>query len=117
MFVILIGGKKRILKDSHIFIDMLPKTFQQQNREKKKELTAKMQLYTIIYDYELTPYYGEYVKNSYDTWGNIVDCLGKMQITGYNEEEVIFNFHQLMGMSYLSPKKLISYEIMEILIN
>ena len=93
---------------------MLPKTFQQQNIDNKKALTATMKLYTVTYDYELSKYYGEYIKESYDKWGNIVDCLGKMKLTGYDEEEVIFNFHQLMALNYLYPKKIISYEILNV---
>ena len=73
-----------------------------------------MKLYTITYDYELTPYYGEYVKEFYKQSGMIVEPLGVMQLTGYEEDEVIFNFHQLIRSNYIDTKKLKRVEIEEI---
>ena len=93
---------------------MLPKTFQKQNKEKRQEILSTMQLYTITHDYELNPYYAEYIKESYDRWGNIVDFLGLMQLTGYSEDEVIFNFHQLMRNNYIDTHKLKRIEITNI---
>lgn len=73
-----------------------------------------MRLYTIRYDYDLNPYYAEYIKESYKQWGNIVDYLGLMQLTGYNKEEVIFNFHQIIHNNYITTKKLVDVEITDI---
>jgi len=73
-----------------------------------------MRLYTIRYDYDLNPYYAEYIKESYKRWGNIVDYLGLMQLTGYTKEEVIFNFHQIIQNNYIITKKLVDVEITDI---
>ena len=73
-----------------------------------------MRLYTISYDYVLNPYYAEYIKESYKLWGNIVDYLGLMQLTGYNKDEVIFNFHQIIQNNYITTKKLVDVEITDI---
>ena len=93
---------------------MLPKTFQQQNIHKKNKLTSTMKLYTIIYDYELRKYYAEYVRESYEKWGIIVDYLGLMKLTGYNEVEVRLNFNQLIKFYYIDAHKISNYEIKEI---
>ena len=93
---------------------MLPKSFQQQNIDKKNKLTSRMKLYTITYDYDLTKYYGEYVKESYNKWGNIVDYLGVIKLTGYDIEEAKFNFHQLMKFNYIGTHKLHRYDILNI---
>jgi len=95
-------------------MSMLPKSFQQQNIEKKNNLTSKLKLYTIHYDYELSKYYGEFIKESYDTWGNIVDILGIMQLTGYDKEEVEFNFNQIMQFNYIHTHKIKDYNITDI---
>ena len=99
---------------NRIFINMLPKNFQNQNIIKKNTLTSTLKLYTITYDYELTYYYGEYIKESYNNWGNIVDSIGVMKLTGYEKEEVEFNFTQLMSMYYLNTHKLSSYTLIDI---
>jgi len=93
---------------------MLPKSFQQQNIDKKNKLTSTLKLYTIIYDYDLTKYYAEYVKESYNQWGNIVDYLGIMKLTGYNIEEIEFNFIQLIKFNYIDTHKIRRYEITNI---
>ena len=93
---------------------MLPKSFQQQNLYKKNKLETQLKLYTIIYDYELRKYYAEYIRESYDKWGNVVDYLGLMKLTGYNKEEVISNFNQLMKFYYIDSHKLSNYEIIEV---
>lgn len=93
---------------------MLPKTFQQQNIDKKNKLTSTLKLYIITYDYELTKYYGEYIKESYNKWGNIIDSLGIMKLTGYNKEDIEFNFGQLMQFNYIDTHKLLMYEILDI---
>ena len=93
---------------------MLPKKFQEHNKRKRQAILSSMQLYTITYDYQLNPYYAEYIKESYDRWGNIVDFLGVIQLTGYSEEEVIFNFHQLMKNQYIDTHKLESLDILHI---
>lgn len=93
---------------------MLPKTFHKQNKKNREEVLSTMKLYTITYDYDLTYYYANYIKDSYSKFGNIIDPLGSMQITGYNEEEVIFNFHQLINTHYIETKKLKSVEIQNI---
>jgi len=110
----LIGGIKRIRKDNSIFINMLPKKFYLQNIEKRKKILSNMRLFTITYDYQLNPYYAEYIKESYERWGNIVDYIGVLQLTGYDEEEVIFNFHQIMNNNYINTKKLTEVEITDI---
>ena len=51
-----------------------------------------MNLYTVKYDYELNPFYGEYVKETYDKCGIIADDIGFMVLTGYEEDEVRTNF-------------------------
>ena len=71
-----------------IFINMLPKKFYKNNNKKIKELLSKVKLYTITYDYILNPYYGEYIKESFDKWGNIVDVLGFMKLSGLENDEV-----------------------------
>ncbi len=93
---------------------MLPKSFQQQNIKKKNALTSRLKLYTITYDYELRKYYAEYIKDSYDRWGNIVEILGIMKLTGYELEEVKFNFHHLMKFNYIDSHKISNYEIIDI---
>ena len=81
---------------------------------KRKEIISKVKLYTITYDYVLNPYFGEYVKESYDRFGNIISDLGLMKLTGYSSDEVEHNFHQLMKMYYVLPKKISEYKIIEI---
>jgi len=93
---------------------MLPKTFYKENIKKRKEISSKVKLYTITYDYVLNPYFGEYIKESYDRFGNIISDLGLMKLTGYSQSEVEYNFHQLMKMYYVLPKKISEYEIKEI---
>ena len=93
---------------------MLPKSFQQQNIDKKNKLTSRMKLYTITYDYDLTKYYAEYVKESYNRWGNVVDYLGIMKLTGYNIEESEFNFIQLIKFNYIDTHKISRYKILDI---
>lgn len=93
---------------------MLPKTFYKENIKKRKDIISKVKLYTITYDYVLNPYFGEYVKESYDRFGNIISDLGLMKLTGYSKEEVEQNFHELMKMYYVLPKKISEYEIKEI---
>lgn len=73
-----------------------------------------MKLYTVTYDYELSKYYGEYIKESYNRWGNIVDDLGVIQLTGYTLEEIEFNFRQIMETKYIHTKKLVGVEIIDI---
>ena len=93
---------------------MLPKTFYKENIKKRKKISSKVKLYTITYDYVLNPYFGEYIKESYDRFGNIVSDLGLMKLTGYSKNEVEYNFHQLMKMYYMLPKKISEYQIKEI---
>ena len=107
-------GIKRILTDKDIFINMLPKSFNLQNQEKRAKILNSLKLYTITYDYELSKYYAEYIKDSYNQWGNIVDDIGILQLTGYSLEEVEFNFHQIMETKYIHTKKLVGVEISEI---
>jgi|TARA_R110000751_G_scaffold118609_3_gene219113 hypothetical protein len=93
---------------------MLPKSFQKQNTHNKNKLASTIKLYTITYDYELSEYYSKYVKESYNRWGNIVDNLGVMKLTGYDVDEVEFNFHQLMSINYIDTHKIISCVITNI---
>ena len=93
---------------------MLPKSFQYQNTVKKNKLTSTLKLYTFTYDYELSKYYGEYVKESYNKWGNIVDYLGIMKLTGYEIKEIKDNFHELIKFNYIDTHKIIRYEITNI---
>tara|TARA_Y100000034_G_C6634827_1_gene277299 strand:+ start:292 stop:606 length:315 start_codon:yes stop_codon:yes gene_type:complete len=93
---------------------MLPKSFQQQNIENKNALISQMKLYTFMYDYELTQYYGEYIKESYDRWGNMVDNLGIMKLTGYSKEEAAHNFRKLMTTYYIHQHKIKSFEIINV---
>ena len=93
---------------------MLPKTFYKKNIEKRKEISSKVKLYTITYDYTLNPYFGEYVKENYNKFGNIISNLGLMKLTGYSKDEVEYNFHQLMKMYYILPKKITEYSITDI---
>ena len=93
---------------------MLPKMFQQQNKERRNEMISSLGLYTITYDYDLHPLYSEFIKESYEKWGNIVDNIGLMQLTGYNGEEIEFNFHQIMYNNYLLTEKLKSYSVIDI---
>ena len=93
---------------------MLPKKFYKENNKKRKELLSKVKLYTITYDYILNPYYAEYIKESFDKWGNIVDILGIMKITGYEKDEVEYNFYQIMKRNYIETKKIKSFNILEI---
>ena len=97
-----------------IFISMLPKQFHLQNKKNRDKVLATLKLYTITYDYDLTKYYGEYIKDSYNEWGNIVDMLGVMKLTGYDKDEVEFNFHQIMHANYIDTKKLLSIEVKDI---
>lgn len=94
---------------------MLPKSFQIQNQNKRDRILTSLKLYTITYDYELSKYYAEYIKESYNNWGNIVDNLGVIQLTGYTLEEVEFNFHQIIKNKYIHTKKLIGVDISEII--
>lgn len=93
---------------------MLPKKFYKENNKKRKELLSKVKLYTITYDYILNPYYAEYIKESFDKWGNIVDILGIMKITGYEKDEVEYNFSQIMKRNYIETKKIKSFNILDI---
>ena len=93
---------------------MLPKSFQIQNKKKRDKILHSLKLYTITYDYELSKYYAEYIKESYNQWGNIVDDLGVIQLTGYTLEEVSFNFQQIIETKYIHTKKLVSAEIIDI---
>tara|TARA_B100001758_G_C17956923_1_gene376292 strand:- start:80 stop:370 length:291 start_codon:yes stop_codon:yes gene_type:complete len=93
---------------------MLPKNFKYQNIIKRNHLLTTLKTYTLLYDYELTSYYADYVKESYKKWGNIVDVLGIMKINGYNVEDIEFNFHQLMQINYIDTKKIVSYTLTEI---
>ena len=93
---------------------MLPKSFQIQNKKKRDKILHTLKLYTITYDYELSKYYAEYIKESYNQWGNIVDNLGVIQLTGYSLEEVEFNFYQIMETKYVHTKKLVLVEISDI---
>ena len=97
-----------------IFINMLPKKFYKNNNKKIKELLSKVKLYTITYDYILNPYYGEYIKESFDKWGNIVDVLGIMKLSGYEKYEVEHNFRQIMKTKYIETKKIKSFTISDI---
>ena len=94
---------------------MLPKNFNcQYNNIKRKEITSQMKLYTIRYDYTLNPYYGEYIKESFDKWGNIIDNLGLIQLTGYSLEEVEHNFRKIMEIKYIDTKKITDFFILDI---
>jgi hypothetical protein len=93
---------------------MLPKSFHIQNKKKRDKILHTLKLYTITYDYELSKYYAEYIKESYNQWGNIVDDLGVIQLTGYSLEEVEFNFYQIMETKYIHTKKLVLVEISDI---
>ena len=93
---------------------MLPKTFYKQNIKNKNEISSKVKLYTIKYDYTLNPYFSEYIKESYDRFGNVISNLGLMKLTGYSKDEVEYNFHQLMKMYYILPKKINEYSITDI---
>jgi len=97
-----------------VFIGMLPKEFQIQNKNKRDKILNSMKLYTITYDYELSKYYAEYIKESYSRWGNIVDELGIIQLTGYTLDEVEFNFHKIIETKYIHTKKLVGVDISEI---
>tara|TARA_B100001778_G_C18356324_1_gene524345 strand:- start:112 stop:399 length:288 start_codon:yes stop_codon:yes gene_type:complete len=93
---------------------MLPINFKEQNQVKRKKLLSTLKTYTITYDYELNSYYGEYIKDSYKRWGNVVDIIGTMKLNGYEKEDIEFNFHQLMKLKYIDTNKLISYTITDI---
>ena len=93
---------------------MLPKTFYKKNIEKRNEVSSKVKLYTITYDYTLNTYFGEYIKESYNKFGNVIDNLGLMKLTGYSKDEVEYNFHQLMKIYYILPKKINEYCITDI---
>ena len=93
---------------------MLPKKFYLQNDKKRKQLLLKVKLYTITYDYILNPYYGDYIKESFDKWGNIVDVLGIMRLSGYEKDEVEYNFRQIMKTKYIETKKIKSFTISDI---
>ena len=111
------NGIKRIQKDKRIFIFMLPKKFYLQNKKNREKILDTLKLYTIIYDYELTKYYSEYVKEYYKQSGLVVEPMGIMQLTGYEQEEVIFNFHQLIRYNYIDTKKLKSVDIERVVTN
>ena len=96
---------------------MLPKKFYLQNKEKRKKILNGMNLYTVKYDYELNPFYGEYVKETYDKSGFIVDDIGFMVLTGYEEEEVRTNFSKIMNVCYLDTNKIVSYDVTSIEVN
>lgn len=96
---------------------MLPKKFYLQNKEKRKKILKGMNLYTVKYDYELNPFYGEYIKETYDKRGIVGDDIGFMMLTGYEEEEVRSNFAEIMEVCYLSTKKITSYDITSICVN
>ena len=93
---------------------MLPKMFYKENNKKRKKLLSEVKLYTINYDYVLNPYYAEYIKESYDVWGNVVDILGTIKMTGYSKEEVEYNFYQIMNRDYIGTKKIKSFTITNI---
>ena len=93
---------------------MLPKTFYKENNKKRNKLLSEVKLYTINYDYVLNPYYADYIKKSYDIWGNVVDILGTIKINGYNKDEVEYNFHQIMNRDYIETKKIKSFNITNI---
>lgn len=97
-----------------IFNSMLPKMFYKENNKKRNELLSEVKLYTINYDYILNPYYADYIKESYDKWGNIVDILGIIKMTGYSKEEVEYNFQQIMKRDYIETKKIKSFTITSI---
>jgi hypothetical protein len=97
-----------------IFNIMLPKTFYKENNKKRNKLLSEVKLFTISYDYKLNPYYADYIKESYDRWGNIVDILGIMKLTGYNKLEVEHNFHQIMVRDYVNTKKIKSFNVTSI---
>lgn len=73
-----------------------------------------MNLYSIKYDYELNPFYSEYIKEVYDKTKEIADDMGFMMMVGYTEEEVRTNFVEMMNICYMDTKKLNSYEITSI---
>ena len=93
---------------------MLPKTFYKENKKKRSELLSAVKLYTIHYDYILNPYYAEYIKESYDRWGNVVDTVGVMKMTGYSKEEVEYNFYKIMEKEYTLTQKIKSFTITNI---
>jgi hypothetical protein len=93
---------------------MLPSTFKEENKKNRTTLLNKLKLYKVTYDYILNPYYGKYIQDIYKETGNVVDSIGVMQLTGYTEEEVEFNFHKLMEIFYTSTKKIESYELISI---
>ena len=93
---------------------MLPKTFYKENNKKRSELLSELKLYTIHYDYILNPYYAEYIKESYDRWGNIVDTIGVIQMSGYSKEEVEYNFYKIMEKEYTLTQKIKSFIITNI---
>ena len=97
-----------------IFNSMLPKMFYTENNKKRNKLLSEVKLYTINYDYVLNPYYADYIKESYDRWGNIVDILGTIKMTGYSKEEVEHNFYQIMNINYIQTKKIKSFTIIDI---
>ena len=96
---------------------MLPKKFYLQNNEKRKKILNGMNLYTVKYDYELNPFYGEYVKETYDKCGIIADDIGFMVLTGYEEDEVRTNFSKIMNVCYLDTNKIVSYSVTSIDVN
>ena len=51
---------------------------------------------------------------SYNKFGNVIDNLGLMKLTGYSKDEVEYNFHQLMKIYYILPKKINEYCITDI---
>lgn len=97
-----------------IFNSMLPKMFYTENNKKRNKLLSEVKLYTINYDYVLNPYYADYIKESYDRWGNIVDILGTIKMTGYSKEEVEYNFYKIMEEKYILPNKIKSFTITSI---
>lgn len=76
-----------------------------------------MNLYTIKYDYELNPFYSEYIREVYDKTKEIADDVGFVMMVGYDEEEVRTNFAEIMKVCFLNTNKLNSYEITSIEIN
>ena len=76
-----------------------------------------MNLYTVKYDYELNPFYGEYIKETYDKLGVIGDDIGFMMLSGYEEDEIRSNFAEIMNVCFINTKKILSYDILSIDVN
>ena len=105
---------KELLRKIGIFKYMLPSSFNEENIKKRSKILSDLKLYTITYDYTLSPYFSKYIKNIYKETTNIPEIIGMIQLTGYNNEEVDHNLHKLMNIFYLNTKKLESYEITSI---